>query len=110
MQCALTVVQLGYLQEAAGRRIKIVAFGDYQRILSAVSDQKTKLAQCCFHLWFFLLRKLHVADFYCQLRCFFFFFVYWFLSYLQRDLSEPREERAVHRAGVARNVSDEDEG
>lgn len=32
------------------------------------------------------------------------------LSYLQRDLSEPREERAVHRAGVARDVSDEDEG
>lgn len=40
----------------------------------------------------------------------FFIFCLLVLSYLQRDLSEPREERAVHRAGVARNVSDEDEG
>lgn len=39
-----------------------------------------------------------------------FFFCLLVLSYLQRDLSEPREERAVHRAGVARDVSDEDEG
>lgn len=120
MRCALIVVQLGCLQEAAWRRVKIATFGDYQRILSAVSDQKDKT--CAVLLPSLVLspqislstaRKLHIADLYCQLHCFLSLLLLFCLpirSYLQRDLSEPREERAVHRAGVARNVSDEDEG
>lgn len=31
-------------------------------------------------------------------------------SYLQRDLSEPCKEWAIYRAGIARNVPDENEG
>lgn len=79
------VVQLGYLQDAAGRHIKIVAFGDYQCILLAVSDQKQNVCSVASIFGSFSLdftdycKKNACCRFILPATLFFFFgFVYWF--------------------------------